>query len=126
MRITRIFADPQGVSHFAELEVPTDTVRLFAEMPAFRVNRFASPTLIKFFAVPTEFEVADWHTAPMRQLAVALNGAVEYETGDREIRRFAPGEVVLVEDTTGAGHVTRFAEGEQRFLHVPVPDNWPA
>ena len=126
MRITRIFADPGGLSHFADLEVPTDTIQLFAEMPAFRVNRFAGPSPIKFFAVPAELEMADWHTAPMRQLAVALNGVVKYETGDGEVRRFGPGEVVLVEDTAGAGHVTRFAEGEQRFLHIPVPDDWPA
>ncbi|MGH7210364.1 MAG: hypothetical protein ACREF1_02740, partial [Acetobacteraceae bacterium] len=82
------------------------------------------PTPVKLFAVPAELEVAELHNAPMRQLAVALNGTVEYETSDGAVRRFAPGEIVLVEDTTGRGHITRFAEGEQCFLHIPVPDDW--
>ena len=125
MRITRILADAKGVSHFAEHEVATDTVRLLRDMPPFRVTRFAGPSPVKFFAVPAELDIADWHTAPMRQLSIALNGTVEYETGNGEVRRFTPGEVVLVEDTTGVGHITRFAPGEQRFLQIPVRDDWP-
>ncbi len=68
--------------------------------------------------------MADLHTAPERQLAVSLNGWVEYEVTDGDVRRFNPGEVVLVEDTTGRGHITRFDDGEQCFLHIPVPDDW--
>ncbi len=105
MRIIRILADPGGISRFATHEVPTETIGLFQEMPAFRVTRFAGPLPVKLFAVPAELDVADWHTAPMRQLGVALNGTVEYDTGDGEVRRFAA--------------------GEQRFLQIPVPDDWP-
>jgi hypothetical protein len=54
---------------------------------------------------------------------VALSGTVEYETSDGEIRRQAPGTVVLVEDTQGRGHITRFADGEQFFLFIPIPDD---
>jgi hypothetical protein len=64
------------------------------------------------------------HTAPERQLAVSLNGWVEYETTDGEARRLKPGELMLVEDTWGSGHITRFDDGEQWFLHIPVPDDW--
>jgi hypothetical protein len=126
MRIVRIYADVHGESHFADVEVPTQTVPMFAQMPPFRLNRFGTPRGVKFFAVPAELQVADWHTAPERQLAIALDGAVEYETSDGEIRHFPPGAVVLVEDVTGRGHITRFDPGEQCFLHIPVPDDWPA
>jgi hypothetical protein len=68
--------------------------------------------------------VADWHTAPERQFAISVNGWVEYQTSDGLVRRFNPGEIVLVEDTSGRGHITRFDEGEQYFLHIPVPVNW--
>jgi hypothetical protein len=54
---------------------------------------------------------------------VALSGTVEYETSDGEIRRQAPGSIVLVEDTRGHGHITRFSEGEQFFLFIPIPDD---
>jgi hypothetical protein len=124
MHITRIYADKHGESHFADAEVPLTRVSLFSELPPFRVSRFNPPTPVKLFAVPSELDVADWHTAPMRQLAIALNGTVEYETSDGEARRLAPAEIVLVEDTWGRGHVTRFIEGEHHFLHIPVPDDW--
>jgi hypothetical protein len=124
MRLTRIYADQQGTSHFADAEVPTASVTLFPQLPPFRVNRFSGPNPIKLFVVPAALRVFDWHTAPERQLAVSLNGIVEYETSDGDVRRFGPGEIVLVEDTTGRGHITRFAEGEQGFLHIPVPADW--
>jgi hypothetical protein len=36
-----------------------------------------------------------------------LTGEVEFETSDGDIRRLPAGSVVLVEDTTGKGHITR-------------------
>ena len=125
MNIIRIYADDHGESHFADLEVPTQTVQMFPQVPPFRLNRFATPRGVKLFAVPAEFDFADWHIAPERQLSIALNGTVEYETSDGEVRRAPPGTIVLVEDTTGRGHITRFDPGEQGFLHIPVPDGWP-
>jgi len=126
MRIIRIYADEYGESRFADAEVPTQSIQMFPQVPPFRLNQFGTPKGVKLFAVPAELNVADWHTAPERQLSVALNGTVEYETSDGEVRRCAPGVIVLVEDTTGRGHITRFDDGEQCFLHIPVPEDWPA
>ena len=42
-------------------------------------------------------------------------------SGDK--RRFAAGEVVLVEDTTGTGHRTRaVSDGVRRSLFIPLAD----
>src|ERR1700761_6110532 len=106
--MVRIHADEDGKARFAEGEVPLASVNLFPELPPFQVTRLAGANPVKLFAVPAELRGADWHTAPERQLAVSLNGWVEYETGDGLVRRFNRGEVVLVEDTTGCGHITRF------------------
>ncbi len=124
MRIARIHADGDGLSHFTDGEVPLASLGLFAGFPPFQVTRLVGANPVKLFATPAELRVADWHTAPERQFAVSLNGWVEYETGDGMVRRFNPGEIVLVEDTTGRGHITRFDVGEQWFLHIPVPDDW--
>jgi hypothetical protein len=123
MKTSRIYADEGGESHFSVGEIRTMPVQMFPGIPPFSVNRFACAN-VKLIATPTELSVHDWHTAPKRQLAVSLNGAVEYETSDGEVRRFGPGEVVLVEDTRGKGHITRFDDGAQFFLHLPVPDDW--
>ena len=62
------------------------------------------------------------HNAPRRQFIVHLEGAVEVEASDGERRRFGPGDVVLVEDLEGRGHVTRWVgEGPRRTLFLPAP-----
>jgi uncharacterized cupin superfamily protein len=53
-----------------------------------------------------------------------MSGAVEMETTDGMKRRFLPGDLVLLEDTTGKGHVTRnIGEGYASYLVVPVPES---
>jgi hypothetical protein len=124
VKLTRIYADAVGESHFAAGDAPLADVSLFPQLPPFGVTRLAGANPLKLFAAPASLEVFAFHTAPERQPAVSLNGWVEYQTSDGEMRRFQPGEVVLVEDLTGRGHITCFDAGEQWFLHIPVPDDW--
>jgi len=104
MRMARIYADDGGLSHFSDGEVPLASFGLCPELPPFQMTRQAGANPVKLFATPAELRMADWHTTPEWQLAVSLNGWVEYETGDGVVRRFNPGEAVLVEDATGRGH----------------------
>ena len=64
----------------------------------------------------------DWHTAPRRQYLLFLNGHTEIEVGDRSIRRFGPGDVLLAEDLTGHGHLTRTWGDDRRVVWVPLAD----
>jgi hypothetical protein len=48
-----------------------------------------------------------WHTPPCRKLVIWLTGDVEFETSDGDIRRVGAGSVVLSEDITGKGHISR-------------------
>jgi uncharacterized cupin superfamily protein len=51
-----------------------------------------------------------------------MSGAVEMETTDGMVRRLGPGDLVLLEDTTGRGHLTtNVGDGYAAFLVVPVP-----
>lgn len=60
--------------------------------------------------------------APTRQFLALLSGAVEMETTDGTVQRLGPGDLVLLEDTSGKGHVTRnVGDGYAMFLVVPVP-----
>ena len=49
----------------------------------------------------------DFHPAPRRQLVITLSGAVELECGNGAVRRLGPGDVLLADDTTGQGHISR-------------------
>ena len=63
----------------------------------------------------------DFHVAPRRQLVVNLTGSVEIEIGTGEHALFGPGSILLAEDTTGQGHISRNVGGEPRtclFVHL--------
>jgi quercetin dioxygenase-like cupin family protein len=47
------------------------------------------------------------HNAPQPYICIILSGQGEVVVSDGEARRFAPGDMLLCEDLTGKGHVTR-------------------
>ncbi len=48
----------------------------------------------------------DFHNAPTRQFIILLDGEIEITTSLGAVRRFRGGEILLEEDTIGAGHKT--------------------
>jgi len=52
------------------------------------------------------------HAAPRKQYAVILTGSLIIQTGDGEERKFVPGQVLLIEDTKGEGHLSTFSSDE--------------
>ena len=66
-------------------------------------------------------QYVDWHPAPRRQFVITLAGEAEIEASDGEVRHIGPGTVMLAEDTTGKGHITRgVGEAERISLFVPL------
>ena len=67
--------------------------------------------------------LSDYHNAPRRQLVVNLTGSVEIETGGGERRVLGPGTILLAEDRTGQGHISRSVGSEPRTsLFVPLDE----
>jgi hypothetical protein len=63
----------------------------------------------------------DWHPAPRRQYIINLDAGVEITASDGVSRVIGIGEVILVEDTTGKGHLSQHVEGKIRHsIFVPV------
>ena len=63
----------------------------------------------------------EWHPAPRRQYIINLDGAVSIQASDGETRIIGAGEVLLVEDTSGKGHVSKAVEGKMRHsIFVPI------
>jgi quercetin dioxygenase-like cupin family protein len=117
-RYTRLYADEQGESHFEDVAVAG------AEEAGVAVAAPIPLTSMIMRAVLATAPDAVPHTAPRRQFIVHLEGAVEVEASDGERRRLGPGDVTLVEDTAGAGHVTRrLGEGPWRTLFLPLPES---
>jgi hypothetical protein len=100
-KITRIYSDADGESHFEELSVPLKdggTIGFLSE--AQKVG-----TLI-FRKVIEQYDY-DFHNAPARQYIALMDGEIEIETSLGDKRVFSPGAVLLVEDITGKGHRSR-------------------
>ena len=108
MRIHRLYADEFGESHFADMEVEyveaTRGGRLSERLPA---------TGVIFREVPPDYDL-DWHPAPRRQYIVNLDAGVQITSSDGEMRRIGAGEVRLVEDTHGKGHLSKALDGRLR------------
>ena len=62
-----------------------------------------------------------WHPAPRRQYVINLDGAMQITASDGEVRTIGTGEVLLVEDTSGKGHLSKAVAGKmRRSIYVPI------
>jgi hypothetical protein len=117
MKYTRVYADAEGESHFEDIEVTMEDAIFAPPAPPLRLSEFIATSRFSFMsASPGWF--GDWHPAPKRQFTLYLQGEIEGETSDGEIRRFGPGDAVLLEDTTGKGHRSRVVGSEEAILAV--------
>ena len=106
MKYTKIFADKEGVSHFMDVEIELEPVDFAPPAPPLNLSSFNPATQYAFCVFQSGW-FGDWHPTPRRQIFFILSGETEVKVSDGEIRCFGPGSIVLVEDTTGKGHVTR-------------------
>ena len=66
----------------------------------------------------------DFHNAPRRQFVVNLSGTVEIEVGDGAKLQLHGGDILLADDVTGRGHITRDVEGPRHSLFIPLPEDF--
>jgi hypothetical protein len=109
MRIHNLYADPKGESHWRDIEVE------WAETQSHggRLSKRLPATGIIFRQVQPEYSL-DWHNAPRRQYIINLDAGVEITASDGEARKIGAGEVILVEDTRGKGHLSKALDGKLR------------
>ena len=117
MAFMRIYSDASGESHFAELEIEYESEDFVPPAPPVQLSAPTGASTYRFELVhPGWF--GDWHPAPQRLLAVYLAGTGEITASDGETRPLVAGTVLLAEDTTGKGHVTRVTGTDD--MHVLI------
>jgi hypothetical protein len=121
MKYIRIYADSAGESHFEDLEIALNPIPVEPTSPIL-ISSFVPAAQLAFVRCPPDGS-GDWQTAPRRQFLFLLAGENETEVSDGEVRRFGPGSIVLLEDTTGKGHLGRFVGAEDALLAIiELPD----
>ena len=108
MKVTRIYTGEDGESHFAEIDIP---IRDAGEIGALS-ERFPVSDII-FRETAGDYDYS-WHNAPCRQFVLMLDGSVEIEVSDGTRRTFHSGDILLAEDTSGRGHISRAVNGQPR------------
>jgi hypothetical protein len=117
----RIYADQQGGSHFDTVTIEQSLARAAPPAAPFYVSDDRPASKYRFYSFEPGW-IGELHPAPTRQFLALMSGAVEMETTDGTLRRLGPGDLVLLEDTSGTGHLTRnISNGYSTFLVVPVP-----
>jgi hypothetical protein len=101
MHIINLYEDEDGVSHFRDIEVEW-THKLHTIQSS---DRIAVKGLF-FVESPADYDL-DWHPAPRKQYIINLDAEVQITAGDGESRVIGIGQVILVEDTAGKGHLSQ-------------------
>jgi hypothetical protein len=77
MKCLRIFATPDGESHFGDADIPATIKPLFANEAPFLLSGHYPASRIRFVHVPAGIREAGWHNPPGRVLTVWLDGIVD-------------------------------------------------
>lgn len=102
----RIYADPDGCSHFEIKRIHLTSKDYAPPAPPLNTSAAEPAEQSVFLELPVGW-YGDWHPTPVRQWLILMTGECEFEAGDGErlIRR--AGDVVLLDDTSGQGHQTQ-------------------
>ncbi|MGL1864125.1 MAG: hypothetical protein OCC46_16515 [Pseudodesulfovibrio sp.] len=108
MNIVKIFSDDKGNTHFEDVEIELEDGGSIG-----RLSKTQKATGVIFRETPGDYDY-NWHNAPKRQYIIMLDAGVEITVGSGETRVINPGDVLLVEDTEGHGHVSKALKAQPR------------
>ena len=106
MECFRMYADEEGESHFEAMEIELSLRDFAPPAQPMGVSQPKPVTKLIFLNMPAGW-FGDWHPAPARQYCFILSGEVEGTVSDGTAKRFRAGDVLLMEDTTGKGHLAK-------------------
>ena len=117
VKVTRLYTGDDGKTKVEEFEIPVKPRDAGSD-----VSAAVALTSMQVRRTTPRYNL-DWHPAPRRQLVITLTGESEIEVeGGRKIR-LGPGHILLAEDTTGQGHISRAVAGKDRIaLDIGLAD----
>ncbi|MGH7927506.1 MAG: hypothetical protein ACREQV_06910 [Candidatus Binatia bacterium] len=116
MKIVRLYTGKDQNSHFEEIELE------FGGNQPMLTTDARNATSAVFRCAPAGLFL-ERHPAPRRQFLVTLSGSWEIEASNGVKCVFKSGDVMLADDTSGAGHTSRVLGNEPHiFMTVPLAD----
>ena len=110
--LIRIYTGDDGQSHFEDLSMPNAKVERIATKPGedlvFRTSAPDRPV--------------EWHNPTRRQYLIVVGGHMEVSVADGSVRQFQAGDILIAEDMTGQGHLTKAIGGPYTSVSMGIPD----
>ena len=106
VQYTRVYSDDDGESHFGRGEMEIKAVDFAPPAPPLEITAFTAVKRLAFMLIRADW-LGSWHPAPRRQFLLLLSGRISCEVSGDGKRRFGQGGIILLEDTSGKGHVIR-------------------
>ena len=108
VKVTRLYTGPDGKTKMEEYQIP-----LKAQGGGTELSNTVAVETLQFRRTNQDYNL-DWHPAPRRQYVVTLSGESEVELEGGKKIRLGPGHILLAEDTTGQGHISRAIGSKDR------------
>jgi quercetin dioxygenase-like cupin family protein len=116
LRVTRLYTGPDGQTQADEINVKLEQS---PGAPGGVERSEVNVTRLQFLRWPPGV-VNDWHPAPARQYVITLSGRGEVELASGKKILLEPGRVLLAEDVSGKGHITRTL-GTEVWIRITIP-----
>jgi hypothetical protein len=114
MRIQSLYADETGETHFRNVQIDLTEVG-----PDGATSKLFPAKGVIFRTTPGNW-VFDWHRATRRQYVVNLDASHQVTASDGETRIIAAGQIYLVEDLYGRGHLSKGLGQFRHSLLIPI------
>jgi len=114
MRIHNLYTDESGETHFRTVEIELTEIG-----PDGTTSKLFPAKGIIFRTTPGDWFFG-WHRAARRQYVVNLDASHQVTASDGETRIIGAGEIYLVEDLYGKGHLSRGLGQFRRSLLIPT------
>jgi hypothetical protein len=119
VKVTRLYTGADGKTKVEEYEVPLAASK---DRGTFLSDTVAAAS-VQFRRTNQDYFL-DWHPASKRQYVVTLSGESEVELDDGRKLRLGPGHILLAEDTTGRGHISRAVGSKDRIsIFIALPED---
>ena len=112
MLLTRLYCDASGESYFDDIELP---MKLLDDSPPAKPHFFTDPQCAKAWVsvrCPPDWD-GGLHPTPRRQIVICTAGSLRVTSSLGKARELTPGVAVLLEDTSGKGHISRVTSSIQ-------------
>lgn len=105
-RVQRLYADELGESRIESLTIPMSPKNFAPPAAPFKVADAQPAQNYIIIELPVGWGGTEPHPTPSRHMLFMLSGRFRVKPSVGEARIFAAGDGLLLEDTSGKGHIT--------------------